>query len=232
MKKLCLILGFALLLAACSQNEFSINGKLSNAEGAKIYLFKVENKQIVKLDSSRVQKDGSFVLEGSSKKPEFAYVGFPKTQNYLQVIVKNTDHLTIQGDASHLLGQTTISRSSEAKSIKELTTDFINTQRQVDSIQNIVKNLTEEEIAEAKEVHDKKVQEILTEFEKRRMSFIEKNISSLACYVALEGLNPNDFMEYYLMVDSSLTILYPNTEEAKTLRHFLMDKGQIDSKGL
>ena len=79
MKKI-LVLGFAILLAACSskkEGNMIVNGQIKGLKKGTLYLQKIENDTILKtIDSISVLGSDQFALTANVEEPEMYYLTF------------------------------------------------------------------------------------------------------------------------------------------------------------
>jgi peroxiredoxin len=87
---------FSIMLSACSSNEFSVGGTITNMPKQKLYLESMGTDTIIKIDSTTTEEDGTFTLKGTAAEPSLFRLRFEKGK-YLLVTTQN-DKVKIKSD--------------------------------------------------------------------------------------------------------------------------------------
>ena len=119
-----IITGTAILFSACSRKadiqEFTVKGKISNAEGKMIYLSNIGTKSIIPLDSVKIAKDGTYTF--SQPRPssyEFFFIAL-KGEKPITFAIDSTETVTINSDAKNFYDAYTVEGNTESVQIKEM----------------------------------------------------------------------------------------------------------------
>ncbi len=95
------IAAITILFSACDNGpKYKITGKINGLTGEKVYLSKVNDRKLVKLDSAEL-KEGQFVFEGKVEQPEMYYIQFKGKKGYINFFVENAP-INITGDIKKL----------------------------------------------------------------------------------------------------------------------------------
>jgi len=207
------------VFVGCSEPEkegYLITGKLTNSNGETIYLDELNSKVAVEKNTAVIDENGEFTIQGS-----ITHIGFYRLRiadnNFVNIILDTGDEITIKGDATNLFYTYKITGSPEAQllyefnnylkqftlatdSLSKLISSFQGTP-QYDSVNASVRN------AYGKLVNDK---------ENFARKFIDEHSTSLATLAAIENLDPQRDLSYYIKVDKALFKLYPNSEFVKS----------------
>lgn len=95
MKKVLLMAALVSTLVACNKSGYTISGDVQGfTEGTKVYLSKIENDQLVKIDSTEI-KGTSFEMKGEATEIEYSFleIGNGKEQEPFRIamILENGD---------------------------------------------------------------------------------------------------------------------------------------------
>lgn len=221
-----------LVLIACSSgnDKVIIEGKIKGGKGKTIYI-SYNNKT----DSTKIKKDDSFYFKTTLNEPSFVNLYIDKTDPIL-LFIDTIDNIkiTVNTDTENFSKRYTVTGSKVSKEIKELTDKLHNTYSQIKKLYK--------ELIENNENRDSNYNKFLTEsnmlVEKHRneiFDFIKKNPGSFAClpaiYQSFDGRSPifnyQTDAYYYHLIDSALSIRYPNYKITKEYHaQLLMMKGQ------
>ena len=240
MKKTYFIYLLIIFCYACNlqPGKYKISGTLKNAEGRTVYLKEMTTEKFIPVDSIKVKKNGTFSLSGFTEEPKFFSLHVTKN-NFITLLINPKEKITITGDAIDLTNIYEIEGSKDSKLVRELNIQINktvlnlkslgNTYRvQLDSIRNANDNNPgnlEIEIEKLKMEVNQTFDEIIHNQMEFTISFIEKNTSSIASFMALYQqidpktyiLNSKDDFKYFEMVDSALFERYPESNYVKIL---------------
>ena len=228
------IIFFVLLLAffgACEENEkiFNIEGEFENLAGDTLFLYRLNNINSELIDSVIVDEDGKFVIKNEVSQPEFMTIGktYPPR---IYLIVHPKEKIKLSGDWNKIPEEYNVSGSKDSELIKEQSDHLYKTKYKlmelnimINSAQNII------ERDSIKQVAAKKYFEIIEAEHDYTIKYIQDNINSLACYFALSrpvdktrnAMNFAKDLKYYKMIDSSLSLKYPDHPQVKVLKRFI-----------
>ncbi len=215
------------VLGSCQQDEkgFIVSGKLKNSDGQFIYLHEMTSRNLIPVDSVIIDTSGFFQLHGISTKTRFFAVHtFPGS--YVYLLAGTGDRISLSGDALDLPASYSVEGSDDSRLIQELTIEQNRTIERIRHLSIIFNNnLQSPEFMDIKEELDSTYTDIINTQREFTFRFIEENLQSQASLMALYQqighrhylLDPEIDFRYYAIVDSSLNILYPESDAVKDL---------------
>jgi peroxiredoxin len=109
----------ALTVASCSQKKFNVEGTITEAEDSILYLENVGLESITKIDSVRLDADGSFKFSGKpSDSPEFYRLRIH--DQIINIAIDSTETIGIKASYPTMITQYEVSGSENCLKIKEL----------------------------------------------------------------------------------------------------------------
>ncbi len=240
-KKLFLSLFIALVVVSCEHEAefFTISGTAKNANGVKLYLAELQTSNINIVDSVILNDEGSFSFKGKTNIPKF-YALRTSPDNYITLIINPLEQIIIYVDGSDLTNNPYLEGSPESKKILDLRKNLDRSVDKLDSLGIYYQSLIgKAEIYKVRDSLRKVSEQIILDHTEYTKSFIKNNSNSLAGLMALYQqiaprryvLNPNEHMEYFELVDSSLMNLHPASEAVRALHSQISEmKRQINSE--
>lgn len=229
---LIIFLSLALLLSCMSGKEnFKVTGILTGEEGTMVYLKEMTVRELVPVDSALLDENGSLTLKGYTDNAGF-YTLYTDMDEFITLLIQPGDKLIITGDISDLSETFQVEGSQDSRNIQELSLKLNETLSQIKNLSRILNDsINSPDFDKIKEELDKKYEEIVRSQRDFTFHFIEENIKSPASLMALYQqigshhylLDPVKDFRYYKMVDSSLTILYPETEAVQELHRQVVE---------
>jgi peroxiredoxin len=221
------ILFILILLLSCNQenDEFMISGKLSRGEQQMIYLQEMTSYEMITLDSCLIDTAGQFVLKGTSATTKFFAV-HTDPENLIYLLAGDGDEIRLSGDAMELSNTYIVEGSAHSELIRKLTREQNRTLTSIRSLSRVFNDsIRNPNFDEIKARLDSIYSDIVSEQREFTFRFIEDNLHSLASLMALYQqigprhylLNPEEDFLYFAMVDSSLSILYPESDAVNDL---------------
>jgi hypothetical protein len=215
------------MIFACSgdNTNFAIKVKVDGTDGSQLYLAQRTLTGTIVVDSALPDKSRTYLLEGSTKLPDF-YIVYAHPGHYINLIIRPGDKFKVLATAStfeysyqiegsmdsRLIQKMVVMQSKTLEKITELSTEFENNRGRADF------QITGQRI-------DSIYAEIVDEHRLFSKNLIEENPGSLASLMALYQqlgsktpvFNYNQDFRYFEMVDSSLSALYPGSEAVRDL---------------
>lgn len=227
MTKLNLILiTLVLLLSACGEKTFVINGTLFDAQpGTTVYLDKLGSTNIDKLDSILVDDNGNFKLSYKSNSPAF-YLLRTSNESFITTMIEPGEKITISAKADSLNFPTEISGSPGTQLMLDYNIRLQEALKQLGELNNIyMENIDSPDLESVMADLDNRAQNIIEEMNDYTKKYIDSNLPSLVCLIALYQqvvpevyvLNPQEDLAYFKKVDSTLFSLYPDYEPVSFL---------------
>jgi len=217
-KKLAFILSTALLLAACQKNNVEITGILENPlPGQYIFLQELKPNELLNVDSAIVSDDGRFEFKRKVKFPSF-YLLKINQNNFLTMLVEPGEKIKMTSHFDSLNYPMVINGSKGTGLIVDYNKNLLRTRNRIRDLNDLFdKNTGRDDMAAFIDSLDRLGDGYLNEINSLAKEFIERNISSLATIPVLYSmltpdlyvLDPQKDLSYFLKVDSSLFIMYP-----------------------
>ncbi len=234
MKRILWFLILALIVISCeSETEFfTISGKVTNANGEKLYLIELQTNTVVFLDSIILNDKGVFSFKGQTDIPKF-YALRITPNNYLTLIVNPFEQIVVKTDGENIANNPIIEGSPESHKIMVLRSKLDESVKKLDSLGLYYRSLIgTKEINKVRDSLKLLSREIISEHTEFTKEFVKNNLNSLASLMALyqqiapgrSVLNHNDDLEYFELVDSSLMLKHPESEAVKALHAEMEEK--------
>jgi thiol-disulfide isomerase/thioredoxin len=225
--KAAIILSSLFLLFSCQsgRNNFRISGNLSGDKGKMVYLKEMTVSNLIPADSTELDENGSFSLEGYTDLVSF-YAFYTSQDNLITLLIGPGDRITVTGEAQNLPETYMVEGSDDSRSIRELSLELNKTLLRIQDLNRIFNDsLNSPNFNSIKVRLDTAYNEIVNSHREFTFRFIRENINSLASLMALYQqigshhyvLDPVRDYTWYKMVDSSLTIHYPGSESVREL---------------
>ena len=136
-KYIFLLLGLTLFAAACKdRTQYSINGRISNADGKYIYLDELNVTSTVSVDSVRLNKKGEFEFRGKVTYPTFFLLKLDE-KNFVTLLVDSAEHVEVYGDAANFSRDYLVKGSEGSSLVQQLNIHLSKTKHELDSIRSL-----------------------------------------------------------------------------------------------
>ena len=224
--KIILYIMAIILIAGCKSNMVHISGTLGNAaRGEYIFLDELKSNELETVDSMKITEDGTFAFKREIRSTAF-YLIKTNDNNFLTMLIEPGENIVLTAHNDSLNYPLTITGSKGTELMVEYNK---NLRKTIDKLTGLNKIYTENsnspELPSVIESLDSLAQTYLSEINSYTKNYIDKNISSLVSLVALYQqvapnvyvLNPSKDMKYFVKVDSSLSLLYPEYEPVLSL---------------
>ncbi len=226
MKKILTFCSLAMLLAACSVGDkFAIEGTITNAEDSVLYLENIGIEEVTCIDSTRLDKDGTFSFSADAKKePDFYRLRI--ADQIINVCIDSTETLTVKADYKTMATDYAIEGNDASAEIKTLTL------KQMDLRKRILDITKDETIGTS--IENDSIIAILNAYKNDvRNNFIFNNPNSPASYFALfqriGGMlifNPStdaDDVKAFAAVATCWDTYYPGSARGENLHNITID---------
>jgi thiol-disulfide isomerase/thioredoxin len=213
-----IVVFFILLSCSTKMNYFLVSGELRNGEGKMIYLKEVSGEGLIHHDSVRIASSGLFQLKGKARDMTFFAISI-QPDSVVYLLAANGDDITLAGDAMGLPFTYDVEGSEQSIQIRNLIREQQKTLSQIQALSRVFNDsIRSRRFPEISYRLDNKYQEIVHTHKDYTYRFIEQNLSSLASLMALcqqigsghSLLDPEEDYKYYALVDSSLSLCYPD----------------------
>ncbi|MCY1723437.1 TlpA disulfide reductase family protein [Prolixibacteraceae bacterium Z1-6] len=213
------------ILGSCKQdNQFTIRGKITHAEGESIYLEQLLTSSRKQIGETKINNKGEFEFKGITGIPTF-YLLKLTDHNFITLLVDSAETVVVEADAANFYREYNVSGSLGSEQVKLLDTKLKETRHKLDSLQSL-NNLYEgnPDYDEVRPNWAKKYDEIVQEQIDFSTNFVRENPFAMASVLALyQKFNTDD--QFYIVRDlqvmrtaaSALNSIYPQSEQVKAL---------------
>lgn len=225
-KKLFVYLFAAILFAGCKNNTVQISGNLVNPViGEYIFLDELKSNELTTIDSIKITDDGTFDFKREIEFPSF-YLLKINENSFLTMLVEPGEKITLNAYYDSLNYPISVIGSKGTESMAEYNRTLRKTINKLTGLYNIyMQNVDSPQLPAVIESLDSIAQTYLNEINLYTKSYIDENLTSLVSLVALYQqvapnvyvLNPSRDLKYFVKVDSSMSILYPEYEPVTSL---------------
>jgi hypothetical protein len=241
-KKVSFFLLTAMIIAGCKSNNIEINGKLSDpSTGEFLFLDELKSTELITVDSAIISNDGSFSFSRRIKSPAFYLLKTDET-NFLTMLLEPDQEIFIKAYQDSLNYPLTITGSRGTELMNDYNKRLLKTINQLKKLYDVyIENLGAAQLTIVMDRLDSLAQIRLEELNTFTREYIDKNLNSLVSLVALYQqvapgeyiLHPEKDIEYFIKVDSSLSLLYPDYEPVVSLHEQVQGlKTNSDAKKL
>ena len=231
----------ALLFTGCKNNTVQITGTLeSPASGEYIFLDKLSSNALTSVDSVKISDDGKFNFKTDIEQPSF-YVLKINENNFLTMLLEPGEKITLEAHKDSLNYPVNLSGSEGTELMIEYNKTLRKSINKFLGLNEIyMQNSDGPELPAIIESLDSMAQNYLNEINTYTKNYIDANLTSLASLVALYQqvapnvyvLNPTKDLNYFVKVDSSLSLLYPDYEPVNSLHEQVLElAGSVKMEG-
>jgi thiol-disulfide isomerase/thioredoxin len=231
-KKFILYLVAAMILAGCKSNVAEITGTLIKpAPGSYIFLEELRSEEIKRVDSVLVSPEGIFAFVREVKSATF-YLLKINENNFLTMMLDPGDNIKMSAHFDSLSYPTALTGSRATELMVEYNYTLMNSIKKFSTLNGIyMENINNPELPAVIELLDSMAQSYLAEINTYTKTYIDNNLTSLVSLVALYQqiapnvyvMNPSQDMRYFIKVDSSLSINYPDNELVISLHEQIIE---------
>ena len=225
---LIVLISFAVIISSCKKdNQFTVKGRITHAEGKTIYLGELLlNSNINLIDSTEIDKNGEFKLKGESSIPTYYLLELDKNGpdvKSITLIIDSLENVEVDADYANFSTQYNVQGSPGSILVKELNDHLFVTHHKLDSLRtlgDLSKNAPD--YLENKANWDKQYNEIVQEQVDYSTNFVMKNPFSMASILALyQKFYGKDYvindLQTMQVAASALHSIYPNSSHVEAL---------------
>jgi peroxiredoxin len=213
----------AVTIIGCKKgNQFTINGKVSHAEGKTLYLEELLVSSTKPVDSVRINKNGEFKIKGESKIPTYYLLKF-SPDKMITLLVDSAENVVIEADYANFSNQYHVEGSLGSVLVKQLVDKLNTTKLKLDSLESLYNIYREDPGYESmKAKWEEQYDAIVKEQVDFSTGFVMNNPFSMASVLALyQEFDQQNFVikDFHTMrvAASALNSIYPNSEHVKAL---------------
>jgi peroxiredoxin len=212
-----------LLLASCTKSgNFTIEGTLTNAQEATIYLEKLEISGSTPFDSAKIDSKGNFKLSGSVSYPTFFLLKL-KNEKFVTLLIDSLEKIRFSADVINFARDYKISGSDGSEKVKDLHSYLQRTNTKIDSISYLLnQSLGNPNYAVQKNAWIAEINAIIESQIVFSKNFVNNHPFSLASVLAIyQKFNNGEYviqdLQTIKVAASALHSMYPNSVHAQTL---------------
>lgn len=212
-----------IVFSGCQKkNQFSINGKISHAEGDTIYLEELLVSSTKPVGKQKIDENGEFEFKGQTNIPTY-YLLKLTGNKFITLLVDSVDQVFIEADAANFGREYVVQGSIGSIQIKELTESLNRTEHKLDSLRQLRNlNVANPNFEELNVIWNQEGLRLIEEQSKFSTGFVLSNPFSMASVFALYQRYRD---QSYVIKDlqtmrtaaSALNAIYPNSILVKAL---------------
>lgn len=169
-------------ISSCNKEkkpQFILQGTISGADSATLYLERLSLNETTLLDSAKLNSEGKYKFEQTA--PQFGEFYLLKLGNkVINVAIDSTETVTINAEKSTFAGKYTVEGSKNTVKIKEV----VLAQNKLEmEMRNLTKELQDKTISQNDYVE--RMQSAINEYKELATNIIREDYNSLAAYFAL-----------------------------------------------
>lgn len=218
-----IVAGLLLLVAGCNKpGRFTIEGRITHAEGKKLYLEELMVSTTRSVDSVKINKKGEFRLYGVAGIPTF-YLLKLSDNNFITLLIDSLEKIAIEADAANFARNYSVKGSPGSLLVQELNDRLNTTKHQLDSISSLRALFKgEPDYPQINEQLDNRYKEIIQKQVDYSTRFVNDHPFSMASVLALyqkfddENYVVND-VQPLKVAASALHSVFPGSEHVKAL---------------
>jgi len=225
-RKLILYLFAIMIISGCKNNDVRISGTLIKpAKGNYIYLDELMSNNMKTVDSVKIPEDGKFQFRREIQFPAF-YLLKINDRNFMTMLLTPGEKMNLTTNYDSLNYPITVTGSEGTELMNEYNKKLRSTISKLSGLSNIYReNMNSPQLPGVIQSLDSIAQTYLDDINTYTKNYIDKNLTSLVSLIALyQQVAPNVYVlspakdyNYYLKVDSALSLLYSDYEPVKTL---------------
>ncbi len=203
----------SILFIACSNKPqgTTINGKLTNSNGEKVYLDELSTATIVTKDSATIAKDGSFKF--NFKVPEIGFYRVRLSErNFALLLLDSLENVDFTADVKNFAGSYKVKGSSNSEKIAEANALLQRNYFIGDSLKKVFAQYQGtskmDSVGRALDMMYGALKQKEAVYLK---NFVRNNATSLAALAVIDQLSSESELDTYIFLDKSLMAKYPNS---------------------
>ena len=212
-----------LAVAGCKKGtQFTINGKVTHAEGKTVYLEELLVTSTRLVDSVKVSNKGEFKIKGESSIPTYYLLKF-SADKIITLLVDSAENVVVEADYANFSHQYHVEGSPGSVLVKQLVDKLNSTKLKLDSLEslyNVAQNNPNYE--SLKTQWEQQYNDIVEDQVNFSTRFVMDNPFSMASVLALyQEFDQQNFVikDFHTMrvAASALNSIYPKSEHVKSL---------------
>ena len=208
--------------------NFTIEGKIENSSGRKIYFQKIGVENLIPLDTIIPDNKGMFSISGKAEGPEFFIL---KTEEgpFINLLLYGKEKVSVKADYNNFKNYS-VEGSPESEKIRQLSIETNKVISEIDKLNILVRDSANSpNYTDIRLKSNEKFSALMTGLRKYSLDFIDANsgspISLLALYSQvgqqLPVFQPVNDLAVFEKVDSSLSLVYPELPLVINLHEYI-----------
>ncbi|MDD5569929.1 MAG: TlpA disulfide reductase family protein [Bacteroidales bacterium] len=232
------------IIIGCNNNKkeetfFTIKGELTNVKNGQIItLVELTPDTTLTVDSVTIN-NGAFLFKRNTKEIGFYILQLDK-KNSITLLIDTTDNIFIKADGKKLRQTYEIIGSKGSELIHSLEVRMQKSLKSIDSLRDIFNaKQNEKDFYKIKLSLDSTWYVIFNEHQAFIKNFINKNMNSLACMLAISEelgrtrlMTPQKDYDYFIKIDSTLCGIYPKNGHVKVYHERISEIKRIKTEEL
>jgi thiol-disulfide isomerase/thioredoxin len=217
-------IAFILFLTACnnkntstSSSGFELSGTLSGGgEGINIYLDRISPDGIKHLDSTKLANGGTFTFHTNGIYKGFYTLRITQS-DFATLILDSTEKVHVEGNSQFLGNTYTVTGSPDSKLFWDLNQVSKVNYAKRDSLQKYFEALmntsggNKKRIDSLNDAIEGPFDTLVNRQNRYLIQFLKGNLNSFASIAAIQQLNADKYLSYYVSLDSALSKKYPTS---------------------
>jgi thiol-disulfide isomerase/thioredoxin len=218
------------IFAGCSEKKPGeiktiIKGSFTAFKGKLVSLSEFDINNAIPLDTAIIDKEGSFRFNFRRTGPGFYLIKLDN-KNYLTLALDKEKKVEVYSDASNLRKDYHVKGSADSELYREFEMNLESNRNKVDSLTWTYKEHQRSSAFHSVKARlDSQYQEIFNLQRQFSIGFLEENCSSLTSLLVINKrfgerkiLTEGNDLEYFMMIDSCLSLGYPENKFLKELK--------------
>ncbi|MCK5730075.1 MAG: AhpC/TSA family protein, partial [Draconibacterium sp.] len=220
----------AIFFSGCQKNnQFTINGKITHAEGDTIYLEELLVSSTVSIAEIKINKDGEFKLQGETGIP--TYYLLKLNNNIITLLIDSIENIKVEADAANFSRDYNVEGSPGSILVKNLIVKLNSTEYKIDSLESLDKLYKgNSDYKRLRAQWDLEYDNIINEQKEFSKNFVMGNPFSMASVYALyqqfrkDGSYVIGDLQTMRTAASALNSIYPVSDHVKALYQNTLDE--------
>ncbi|MFN2429384.1 MAG: redoxin domain-containing protein [Cryomorphaceae bacterium] len=188
---------------ADQQDDQTISGTLTNAEGKKVSLVGFVNGEPDTLGSATLGAEGNFEIPINTGRLSF-YNLVVEDNGAIVLAFDSTESPVVSADVDYINKKYEVSGSKDSERIRDVFVKSVKYETKLDSTMKILREATKNREREVRMEMSQINNETRKEYKQFLLDFIDEDTTSVANFSVLQRLDPKTDMAYYIKVRNGL----------------------------
>lgn len=225
MKKWIFLCAIALAVTACNKREFTIEGRVTDADGQILYLESLASGQPEVLESVALDKEGSFKFtQEAPQYPEFYQLRL--NESLVHFAIDSTETLTFSARATDFADGYELTGSDECTKMRIVTDESGKLKKRINELSRAIESKSNQ----VDSLRQQAVQ-ALAEYKKKMFNLVLENpASATSYYIVFQEINGDKIFNPYNAEDRKLIaavatgfdMRYPESPRSKQLKEMTL----------